>query len=224
MGWLSLFGLSNFRQASPLHVSQNMEIGTLVKSLVSGAMSVSSWCLSHWFWVVFDISEISIFSTADGILGCGCLSYPSPFYPWLNKDWLSHSLFYFHYWNGVSCMVDTLEFFKKTYFFIFIFSLLKRQRKRSSILWLFPQMLTTYIQDWAMLEAAVLNSVWVSLMDDRDPSTWAITCCVPGCASAGSWIGNSRLKLTSGTPGDLKGGVTDRGRDLWCTDSLPKWP
>lgn len=31
------------------------------------------------------------------------------------------------------------------------------------------------------------GNIWVSYKSGRDTTTWVVTCCLPGCTSAGSW-------------------------------------
>lgn len=43
-------------------------------------------------------------------------------------------------------------------------------------------------QGWAELKPGAKSSVQVPCVGSRDPSTWAITCRLPRCTGAGSWV------------------------------------
>lgn len=44
----------------------------------------------------------------------------------------------------------------------------------------------SHSQGWARMKSEAQSTIWVAHMGDRDPSTWAITCCLPDCMLAGN--------------------------------------
>lgn len=69
--------------------------------------------------------------------------------------------------------------------------------KRVPICWFTHQMLTTLT--WARSKSGAHNSIQVSSMGGRDPTTWTITCYFPGYTLEESWNGEQREDSNPGT-------------------------
>lgn len=58
----------------------------------------------------------------------------------------------------------------------------------------------TTIQVWVRPKPGAQNSNLFSHMDGRDPSTWAINCCLTECTLVGSWMGSRRAMAGISVP------------------------